>query len=124
VCRAPSRWVAGHIWGGGKFYRVVNEDFCLVRLAFKQESSLSKKIMRVVIGVLLSLPGQIISVPLMLLAYTSKEIRLKHQFALMNLTDQQKDELHPLIHARQPLEKQRCEGVSVRFAQLSVFCTF
>lgn len=66
-----------------------------------------QKVIRVIVGLISSLPGQLVSLPFMAFAYTNEEIRLKHHVGCLKLSVQQKDRLAELIEARQTLERER-----------------
>lgn len=117
VCRAPSRWLAGELWSGGKTYEVTRRfhpvDFEAEEVD-QNDSEGFQKVMRIVMGLIFSLPGQIAAIPLMAIAYCSEEIRLKHKVTVVELSDEEKKKLADLISEREKLtaERQGCEPVS------------
>lgn len=122
VCRAPYRWLESE-WNSenGKKYLMtcydaqglLSDELHVKEVGSKITQGI-QKVMRVVAGLLFSLPGQIVAIPLMAVAYSSEEIRLKHKIAVRNLSDDEKQKLEELIDKRQELAKERqgCEPVS------------
>lgn len=127
VCRAPSRWVAHECWGEGKKYIVTYHsdptEFVNHEIDQKTSSGI-QKVLRIVIGLILSVPGQIVAIPLMAIAYCSEETRLKHKTTVVKLTDEEKGKLAELIQKRQILarERQGCEPFSIVCLLCSICC--
>lgn len=121
VCRAPSRWVASEIWGGGKTHMIshINQDDENQDLVCEEIDSKSMqgmhKVIRIVVGLILSLPGQALALPLTGAAIIgSEEIWLKHTMSVRTLSDEEQQKLEELIQKRQELAKDRqgCEPIS------------
>lgn len=118
VCRAPGRWLAAEFWGGGKSYVVTRSDKidnCFnVNEAKLAQSEGWRKVARIVMGLALSIPGEILAIPLMGFAFTSEEIKLKHKVTVTQLTQEESARLASLIDERQKLAKERqgCEPIS------------
>lgn len=130
VCRGPSRWVAAEFFGWGKTYIVgymlppkAGEDEKVenvLNFGVQEEEDLPvvtgmQKAMRIALGIILSVPGQILAVPLTAIIYCcSEEIRLKHTIAVRKLSDEEQQKLAELIMKRQELAKERqgCEPIS------------
>lgn len=127
VCRAPSRWVATEIWSGGKTYTIhhIKEDDEIQQDGENQnlncEATDSKsmqgiqKVVRILAGLILSLPGQVLALALMGAAFIgSEEIRLKHKMSVRTLSEEERQKVEELIQKRQELAKERqgCEPVS------------
>jgi hypothetical protein len=121
VCRAPSQWLAAELWSGGKKYIVTKPDsnkmsdfddgVCCNEVKPKVTQGM-QKVIRIGLGLFLSLPGQILALPLMGIAYAaSKEIFLKHKISVRKLSEEEQKELVELIQKRQELAKERqgCE---------------
>lgn len=137
VCRSPSRWFAGELWGGGKKYEFkilmlqtvggaelspsARSMICLSAIKTKAAQGM-QKVLRIIVGLLLSLPGQIAAIPLMAIAYVSQEIRLKHKAVVRPLSPEETQKLKELIAERQKLAKERqgCEAISCLL--LSICC--
>lgn len=121
ILRAPSRWVAAEVWGGGKRFKVFEKQELLhihkdlTCKEFPEELAQGiRKIARIFIGGILSLFGQILAIPCMSLAFLSSEIRLKHKFASRELTAEERTQLRKMIDERMKLAKERqgCEPIS------------
>lgn len=137
VCRGPSRWLADECRGvflrlSGKAYTVTYVDNVVTKtneIYWEEEEPRltegSQKIMRIVLGLFLSLLGQVLALPLMGIAYFSEEIRLKHKMTVKELTDEERQKLKDLIDKRQELAKERqgCEPISCfLFSIWSLLC--
>lgn len=111
ICRAPSRWVATELWNGSKVYEM-DLDFHEPRNESQTEGI--RKVIRVVLGLILAIPGQLLAIPLMGIAFLSEEIRLKHKVMVVELSKEEADKLQELITQRVNLakEKQGCEPIS------------
>lgn len=124
ACRAPSKWVAAEIWSGGKTYQVsdFNRSLNIRERNTPTSEGLLGKIARVVAGVILAVPGYLLSIPLMSSAYLSEEIRLKHAWSSRKLTDKEFDRLNELIDERKAVskEQQGCEPISCML--VSIVC--
>lgn len=115
VCRAPRRWLAADLGIGSKEYSVTlvkdelklgeNETFRSQRL---------RKVVRLIVGVILSIPGEMIASSLMAAAFFSPEIRFKHKFSTYKMDDQDYEKMKQMINERQKLAKERqgCEPFS------------
>ena len=86
-----------------------------------------KRTIRVIIGVVVCLFGNLLAIPLMASAYSNEEIRLKHKLAIQNLKNislkrAETDQFQKLIEERQRLVKERqgCEPMSCIL--LSICC--
>jgi hypothetical protein len=114
VCRAPGNWVA-ELWAGGKKHEitVVSKDEGRATIKDNKSEGL-RKVIRVIVGLVLSIPGQLLAVPFMGIAFISDEIRLKHTVAHRNLNAAEMEKLAELIAKRQELakSKQGCEPIS------------
>lgn len=106
VCRAPSRWVANELWNGGIVYKIYIQlgDFVDIYKENQPQSEGIKKVIRVVVGLILAIPGQLLALPLMGIAFFSEEIRLKHKLAVVDLSDEEFDKLERLIEERKILD--------------------
>ncbi len=128
VCRAPTRWIAAEFWNGGKQYFVTRLDGQQNLSVQEIETKVTQgfqKVARIFIGIILFIPGQILAVPLMSIAYVSDEIRLKHKISVRELSDSEKQELDGLIQKRQELAKERqgCEPVTcILFSICCLLC--
>lgn len=117
VCRAPARWFATEAWGGGKTYTVnVIDDkgeFACEEVESKAAQGAQKAI-RIGLGVLLGIVGQVLALALMGVAFISEEIRLKHKISVRTLSDDEQQKLNDFVNKRQELAKERqgCEPVS------------
>lgn len=125
ACRAPAKWVAAEVWGGGKTYKVTSYTDGNIECKTKKTAlseGLCGKVARVFAGAILAVPGFLLSIPLMSAAYLSEEIRLKHSFSVNKLSPEQKDRLAELIDKRLELadEKQGCEPISCML--VSIVC--
>jgi len=116
VCRAPSRWIASELTPQySKVYEV-----SIIHGLLSQQSEPTKavtgalRVARAVLGVLFSIPGQIVAIPLMAVAFCSQEIRFKHKYAAKQLSDLDEMYLKNWITERKKLadEKKGCEAVT------------
>lgn len=118
TCQKPARWIANQLWHGGRSYCVILEENDEVEKVFRKKVNPVtgfQKVVRSVAGLALCIPGLIASIPLMGFAYVaSPEIRLKHRFAVLGLTDEDKNKLNQMIADRQKLadEEEECEPVT------------
>lgn len=108
ACRAPGRWVAAEVWDGGVTYSVggfmgVNAKSEYTPLA----DGCIEKMVRVALGVLLAIPGFLLSIPLMSLAFLSEEIRLKHSVSVRDLMGEEGSRFITLINKRQALAEEK-----------------
>ena len=124
ACRAPSKWVAAEIWGGGKTYRVsdFNRSLNIAERNTPTSEGLIGKIVRIAAGVILAVPGYLLSIPLMSSAFLSEEIRLKHAWSSRRLSEQEHSKLSQLIDERKKVskEQQGCEPISCML--VSIVC--
>jgi hypothetical protein len=115
VCRAPSRWVASDLFGTEKTYMIISYNENEVEVLVPNNNTEGwRKVLRVIVGLIFSIPGALMAVPFMALAYASEEIRLKHRVVANELTPEETKRLKELIDERQRLAKERqgCEPVS------------
>ncbi|MGA8164691.1 MAG: hypothetical protein WB791_06660 [Waddliaceae bacterium] len=118
VCRAPARWICSEFQvldKGRVYYYIENLDSSIT--AEERESKPTKgmrKAMRIMAGILLSIPGQLLGSALMGIAFTSKEIRLKHQTVSTLSTKEKKEELQRFVDERRRVanEQQGCDSIS------------
>lgn len=128
VCRAPGRWVAAELWGGGK--KVVITSTWNDEVYFDEKSSDAesfKRVVRFVAGLALSVFGNLLAIPFMAVAYLNEEIRLKHRVVYQMQNDlkvapEDYARLNELVEERQRLAKERqgCEPISCLL--LSICC--
>lgn len=123
TCRAPAKWVAAEIWGGGKTYRVYqsSEGLSIYPRSTSVSESLLGSITRVFVGAILAVPGFLVSIPMMSTAFLSEEIRLKHTWSARNLTDEEKVRLQTLINERTSVEKEK-QGEIITCMLCSIVC--
>lgn len=126
ICRAPCQWVESELRSGGKKYVLTKSDDNLFK-AEEVETNCTRgiqKVLRIVIGSLLSLPGKALAVPLMAYAFSSEEIRLKHQIVCRELTSEEQKKLIDLIEERQRLAKERqgCDPIISPCILASICC--
>lgn len=106
LCRLPGNMAAAELWGGGKKYQITLING---RIACRVGSMIPKegltKALRIVLGVTVGAFGQLLALPLMALAFTNEEIRLKHR--VINPSEEGGDRLRELIRARLDLAAQK-----------------
>lgn len=121
VLRAPGRWFAAQCWNGGKMICITNknpnsnESSSLVRYSQGTDPKTTmQKILRLLVGAVLSIPGHALAIPFMSFALISQEIRLKHQFSVRDLTKEENEQLKALIEERKSRanQKQGCEPIT------------
>lgn len=123
ICRGPSRWLAGELWSGGKKFEIknVNENNIELEDISPKASHGIQKVLRIVIGFFLSIPGELLALPFMALAFVSEEIRLKHTVTCRELSKEEKLRLNELIEERQKLAKER-QGEPITCSILCSIC--
>lgn len=110
VCRAPRRWLAADLGlvSGSKVYTVglINVNLFL-QTNETSESQGIKRVVRLIISLFLSIPGEILGLTLMSAAYLSREIRLKHAISQRKLSPVELTELKTVLEQRHQLSKER-----------------
>lgn len=114
ICRTPSQWIATELWNGGRRYELLvggaYEDVVGVYVAKSPlpQSEGIKKVICIAFGIILAIPGQLLAIPLMGIAFTSEEIRLKHKASsVAQLADDEETKLQDLIEERRNSKIQR-----------------
>jgi hypothetical protein len=123
VCRAPRRWIAmelGFSRKTPKFY--IEQNSINKSLIAAPKAKGLKRVVRLIMGLALFIPGEIVGSALMASAYLCKEIRLKHDFSVRPLSSRDNAKLKELIQERTRLQKERqgCEPISCML--LTVVC--
>lgn len=114
-CRAPAQWVSAELCNSGvrKAYEFRNINVMAEYSSDQfQRDSCCLRVARTVIGLIVCSFTYLLSMPLMGLAYTSQEIRLKHALSVRILSVEEEAQLRELVEARQSLQAQRlgCDG--------------
>lgn len=120
-CLAPVQW----LFGCKKFTYLqfpdanINFNFS----ASDNEHTPFMSIVSKIAGVILFIPGFLLSIPLKAFAQTSEEIYLKHKIILRNSTEEEIAKLQELIQQRRDLQDDRdgCEPISCLL--LTIVCT-
>lgn len=119
VLRAPRRWLIADLGLNFKIYTVnIHGVIDSIRTNACQGI---KKIIRVIVSLVLVIPGEFLAASFMAAAYLSPEIRLKHTATVRKLTDLESSELTKMIQERQRLEKER-QGEPVTCWLATVIC--
>lgn len=108
-CRAPCRWIART-----EPY-ILYENWICGALVRRKEPTNWKRVVTVVVGLILAVPGQVLGTFAMAAAYgLSKEIRLKHAISVRKLTRLEAIEIRDLIIARQAsaTKTEKCDPIS------------
>ncbi len=123
VCRGPRRWLAGELWNGGEKYQIteVSTENIDIEEVLTIQSQGIQKVLRVVIGLLLSIPGEAVAAFFMAFAFTNEEIRLKHKVTVRELSADEKQKLTDLIEERQKLARER-QGEPITCSILCSIC--
>jgi hypothetical protein len=109
-CRKPGMWFASEVWDGGKKIEII-QDTEELDLAVKKTSNRSNnpllKVVRIIVGIVLGIPGAIVGGILMALAYISEEVRLKHKVSNLKeeMSPEDHEKLMDFMKSRQQREK-------------------
>jgi hypothetical protein len=109
ILRAPSHWLAAEVWYATTYMIYPNVNTSTFDKFERDDNvvGVMRKIIRVVVGIILSIPGQILALPLMAIAYRDEEIRLKRKVSVQSLSEEEANRLGELLEARQKLEEEK-----------------
>lgn len=114
-CRAPVRWVS-EIWGGGQKYVIPMTGRLEI---IPNESKGLQKLVRLVLGAILCIPGFIAGAAFMGIAYINEEIRLKHKCVTVNMTQEESARLRQLVEERNATpERKGCDPITCSLCSL------
>lgn len=105
--RAPSRWVFTELWGGTKKYKITLNPTRENPLSCQENYIPSlkgfQKVVRIIVGLVFGLFGQMLAFSFMAVAFISEEVRLKHKFSVSPLSKHEAEKLNGFISERQKI---------------------
>lgn len=128
VCRGPRRWLETELFGKDECFIILANSCLKGALPHSSKchtlSDKFRKVSRVALGIFLAVPGEILALLFMGFAFFSQEIRLKHKFVSLGLSEEEKEILKKFIAERKSTlsqEKQR-EPLTMTCLLLSICC--